>query len=358
MARRRSASGGQDDLPTDFSIVPKDHRQHPTAASADLAILSGAAEQLRSTCPHLPLSRDAASAPPAALCSGQHSPACPRITLHRQTIATTTTSTQKRKPTHQRQPVNGRRKNIKRAEATKPITSWKQTHHKTSPSRLLNIPPSVSQFLNQFLQNCSSNSSLYLIPTCKLRSDAPSFPLTPTPGVPTQPTENTSLAPPSPLPLLSVSDSYRITSTGSPLDQPPITLFASLALGWGKVWWLGCQRRTDMSTTNFLRRITVNKLVGVQASDRSVKDKEIGVLPAFTVTVDDPQNLKVGDIRGFAVYSTTYSITSLPSFQFLLTVALIALFHGMNIHFRGNSGLPFRLVCTSGHSPSEGAWQA
>jgi hypothetical protein len=56
-----------------------------------------------------------------------------------------------------------------------------------------------------------------------------------------------------------------------------------------------------MSTTNFLRRITVNKLVGVQASDRSVKDKEIGVLPAFTVTVDDPENLKVGDIRGFAV---------------------------------------------------------
>ncbi|KAH9963980.1 hypothetical protein BGW80DRAFT_1255244 [Lactifluus volemus] len=114
-----SVSGGQDDVPTDFSVVPKDHRQHPTAASADPAILSGAAEHPRSTCLHLPLSRDAASAPPAATAR-----TCPWITLHRQTIAATITSTQKRKPTHQRQPVNGRRKNIKHAEATKPITSW------------------------------------------------------------------------------------------------------------------------------------------------------------------------------------------------------------------------------------------
>ncbi|KAH9952798.1 hypothetical protein BGW80DRAFT_1452001 [Lactifluus volemus] len=265
MARRRSASGGQDDLPTDFSIVPKDHRQHPTAASADLAILSGAAEQLRSTCPHLPLSRDAASAPPAALCSGQHSPACAPQYPEAQTDAPAPTGQQSEEE-HQARGSN-------------------KTHH------LLGIPV--------LRKNCSSNSSLYLIPTCKLRSDAPSFPFTPTPGVPTQPTENTSLPPPSPPPLLSVSDSYRITSTGSPLDQPPITSFASLALGWGKVWWLGCQRRTEVISAQE-GDVNDNDHKPL-ASDRSVKDKEIGVLPAFTVTVDDPENWKAGDIRGFAV---------------------------------------------------------
>jgi hypothetical protein len=30
------------------------------------------------------------------------------------------------------------------------------------------------------------------------------------------------------------------------------------------------------------------------------KEKEIGLLSAFMVTVDDPQNLKVGDIRWFS----------------------------------------------------------
>jgi hypothetical protein len=64
-----------------------------------------------------------------------------------------------------------------------------------------------------------------------------------------------------------------------------------------------------MSTTNFLRRIAVNKLVGVQASDRSVKDKVIGVLPAFTVTVDDPENLKYPWVRRL-VYGLQYHVAS------------------------------------------------
>ncbi|KAH9970212.1 hypothetical protein BGW80DRAFT_1447107 [Lactifluus volemus] len=277
MARRRSASGGQDDLPTDFSIVPKDHRQHPTAASADLAILSGAAEQLRSTCPHLPLSQDAASAPPAATartCADNRYCARGSIVQH------VRRSTQKRKPTHQRQPVNSRRKNIKRAEATKPITSW----------------------------NCSSNSSLYLIPTCKLRSDAPSFPLTPTPGVPTQPTENTSLAPPSPprLVRLSLCQQTSHPSPHAPFSSPLATPIAShplalpssislqsprsLVLRWDEERFGGWDARGAQKGD-----VNDNDHKPL-ASDRSVKDKEIGVLPAFTVTVDDPENLKVGDI--------------------------------------------------------------
>jgi hypothetical protein len=63
-------------------------------------------------------------------------------------------------------------------DSAKLVRGSNKTHHllgirhKTSPSRLLNILPSVSQFPNQFHQNCSSNPSLHLIPTCELRSNA------------------------------------------------------------------------------------------------------------------------------------------------------------------------------------------
>ncbi|KAH9963490.1 hypothetical protein BGW80DRAFT_1255386 [Lactifluus volemus] len=226
-------------------------------------------------------------------------------------IAATITSTQKHKPTHQRQPVNGRRKNIKRAEATKPITSWVSQFKENEPVSEP-VPPKIAP------------PTLPSIPSPPAsRSNALSFPLTPTYGVPTQPTENTSLPSPSPSslvrlslrqqtshppfhapyssPSVTVSDSHRIIFTGTPPDQPPITSFASLALGgerfggWGTSGAQLCPRPIFYDVSALTSSWVLKPQTGPS------KEKEISLLPAFTVTVDDPQNLKVGDIRGFAM---------------------------------------------------------
>ncbi|KAI9454444.1 Vps5-domain-containing protein [Russula earlei] len=176
----------------------------------------------------------------------------------------------------------------------------------------------------------------------------PSSPVTPSFMVPEEPVEDTG--PPSPpapssarLPQrqetlhpsthltfdsssLTISDPHRITST--PLDQPPVTAFSSLALG-GESFnvWDGAQsvfvnntsiptvaqEEDDDDDDKPLRPLPPMPLTGVAASDGPPEKKETGLQPVFTITVEDPQ--KVGDpIRAFTMY-TVHTKTTSPTFS-------------------------------------------
>ncbi|KAI0305858.1 Vps5 C terminal like-domain-containing protein [Multifurca ochricompacta] len=120
----------------------------------------------------------------------------------------------------------------------------------------------------------------------------------------------------------SSSDPHRVIST--PLDQPPITSFASLALG-GESFngWDGAQ---SAFINNASLPSSAPKQDDVDDDDDDDKPlrprppetaplekKEIGLQPLFTITVDDPQ--KVGDpIRAFTMY-TVYTKTTSPMFS-------------------------------------------
>ncbi|KAI0255922.1 Vps5 C terminal like-domain-containing protein [Lactifluus subvellereus] len=173
-----------------------------------------------------------------------------------------------------------------------------------------------------------------------------SSPATPSSAVPAEPAENAG--PPSPPPPSSVrlpqrqqnlppsvhvpfnpsspivSDSQRVIST--PLDQPPIPSFASLALG-GESFngWDGAQ-------STFVNNASMPSSAREEDDDDDDKplrprppqtepsEKESGLQPVFSITVDDPQ--KVGDpIRAFTMYTvhtkTTSPIYSKPTFSVL-----------------------------------------
>ncbi|KAI9458113.1 Vps5-domain-containing protein [Russula earlei] len=166
----------------------------------------------------------------------------------------------------------------------------------------------------------------------------PSSPVTPSFMVPEEPVEDTS--PPSPPPPSSarlpqrqetlhpsthltfdsssptISDPHRVIST--PLDQPPVTAFASLALG-GESFneWDGAQ-------SVFVNNTSIPTVAQEEDDDDDDKPlrprptappekKETGLQPVFTITVEDPQ--KVGDpIRAFTMY-TVHTKTTSPTFS-------------------------------------------
>ncbi|KAI0285806.1 Vps5 C terminal like-domain-containing protein [Russula aff. rugulosa BPL654] len=172
----------------------------------------------------------------------------------------------------------------------------------------------------------------------------PSSPVTPSSAVPTDSVEHTD--PPSPPPPSSArlpqrqeaphssihvpfdssssteSDSHHVIS--SPLDQPPVTAFASLALG-GESFngWDGEQSAfvNHSSIPSFVQeehddddddkplRPRPTFLLQTTPTDR----KETGLQSVFAITVEDPQ--KVGDpIRAFIMY-TVHTKTTSPAFS-------------------------------------------
>lgn len=137
-----------------------------------------------------------------------------------------------------------------------------------------------------------------------------------------QPTVHIPFTPSSP----TVSESNRVIST--PLDQPPTTSFASLALG-GESFngWDGAQ-------STFVNNASLPSVAPQEDDDDDDDDKplrprpppttpgkkETGLQPLFTITVEDPQ--KVGDpIRAYTMYTvhtrTTSPMYSQPSFSVL-----------------------------------------
>ncbi|KAI0272519.1 Vps5 C terminal like-domain-containing protein [Gloeopeniophorella convolvens] len=124
----------------------------------------------------------------------------------------------------------------------------------------------------------------------------------------------------------TISESQR-AAISSPLDQPPVTSFASLALG-GESFngWDGAQSAFVGTTT--LPSSTQDEddddddkpLRPRPASPAASAKKDTGLQPLFTITVDDPQ--KVGDpIRGYTMYTvhtrTTSPLYSKPTFSVL-----------------------------------------
>lgn len=168
----------------------------------------------------------------------------------------------------------------------------------------------------------------------------PPSPVTPSSAVPAESVDHTD--PPSPPPPSSArlpqrqeaphssihvpydspssteSDSHRAIST--PLDQPPVTAFASLALG-GESFngWDGAQ-------SAFVNHTSIPSSVQEEDDDDDDDDKplrprpttpaekkETGLHPVFVITVEDPQ--KVGDpIRAFIMY-TVHTKTTSPAFS-------------------------------------------
>ncbi|KAH9995539.1 Vps5 C terminal like-domain-containing protein [Russula vinacea] len=106
------------------------------------------------------------------------------------------------------------------------------------------------------------------------------------------------------------SDAHRVIT--SPLDQPPVTAFASLALG-GRVSTGGTahkvRRRDDDDDDKPLRP---RPMFLPQAAP--VEKKETGQQPMFTISVEDPQ--KVGDpIRAYIMYTVHTKANDFPTFS-------------------------------------------
>ncbi|KAI0047793.1 Vps5-domain-containing protein [Auriscalpium vulgare] len=184
------------------------------------------------------------------------------------------------------------------------------------------------------------------------RSPSPIRPISPPrrePSPPTPPTASTppppsisgsvsgALSPPSPatpssarfpqrqaqasVPSFPSSESQRVVA--SPLDQPPVTSFASLALGgetFGGGW--------DGEQSAFVNHSSLASSAQPEQEDDDDDDKPLrprptestptpkkdtGIQPMFVITVEDPQ--KVGDaIRGYTMY-TVHTRTTSPLYS-------------------------------------------
>ncbi|KAH9000351.1 Vps5-domain-containing protein [Lactarius akahatsu] len=127
----------------------------------------------------------------------------------------------------------------------------------------------------------------------------------------------------------TVSESNRVIS--SPLDQPPTTSFASLALG-GESFGGWDTAHSTFAHNASLPSVSPEKddvdddddddkpLRPRPPQETPAAKKETGLQPLFTITVDDPQ--KVGDpIRAYTMYTvhtkTTSPMFSQPSFSVL-----------------------------------------